>query len=181
MEDLERARINCLAATQAEQGYQILSRVCHNLANAYLARMDYAKAKELFKQTVYINGDEYNQVADAFNGLGVSLAHQRKLSEAEYNFRQAIKYNPTYINLDRTDEAIAEFGRAIELDPQFASPHNNLVIAYWRLEKIDDAIAEFQRAIELDPEFAPPRYYMGLACNMLGRTKDAADGNSGSH
>jgi tetratricopeptide (TPR) repeat protein len=57
-----------------------------------------------------------------------------------------------YRDLGRPDDALAEYQRAVELDPKFATPHNGLGNAYRDLGRPDDALAEYQHAIELDPK-----------------------------
>jgi tetratricopeptide (TPR) repeat protein len=48
-----------------------------------------------------------------------------------------------------TEEAIAEYKKAIELDPWYALPHRNLAIILSAQGKIDEADAEDQKAKEL--------------------------------
>jgi superkiller protein 3 len=53
---------------------------------------------------------------------------------------------------DLIDEAIAEYQKAIALDPQFAMAYLALAMAYEKKEALDEAIATIKKAIELDPE-----------------------------
>ncbi|PNE10392.1 MAG: hypothetical protein CR217_14690 [Beijerinckiaceae bacterium] len=46
----------------------------------------------------------------------------------------------------KTDEAVAKYKKAIELDPRYAWPHRNLAIILRELGKIDEADAEDQMA-----------------------------------
>jgi superkiller protein 3 len=66
-----------------------------------------------------------------------------------------------YCDLKRYDEAIAEYQRAIELDPKYAYPHNGLGSVYYDLKRYDEAIAEYQRSVELDPKYATPHNNLG--------------------
>jgi tetratricopeptide (TPR) repeat protein len=54
----------------------------------------------------------------------------------------------------RPDEAIAEYRKAIELDPRLAVTHYNLGLALRDQHKTDEAIAAYRKAIELDPRLA---------------------------
>jgi tetratricopeptide (TPR) repeat protein len=60
----------------------------------------------------------------------------------------------------KTDEAIAEYRKAIELDPRLAAPHYNLGLALRDQLKTDEAIAEYRKAIEVDPRDAAPHDYI---------------------
>jgi Flp pilus assembly protein TadD len=48
------------------------------------------------------------------------------------------------------DDAIAEYRRALEIDPAYAWAHNNLGVIWREQGKIDDAIAEFRSATQLE-------------------------------
>ncbi len=52
------------------------------------------------------------------------------------------------------DEAIAEYRKAIELDPKYVYAHNNLGMALRDKGRVDEAIAEWKKVIELDPKNA---------------------------
>ncbi|MDI6768385.1 MAG: tetratricopeptide repeat protein [Anaerolineales bacterium] len=82
-----------------------------------------------------------------------------------------------YSALGRSDEAIAEFQKAIQLDPKLAHPHNGLGNVYPDLGRSDDAIAEFQKAIQLDPQDAAPYYGLGNVYYDLKRYDDALAAN----
>jgi len=62
------------------------------------------------------------------NNLGASLLQQGKL-----------------------EEAIAEFRKAVELDPKYTAAHLHLGYAYDRKGRIEDAMAKYRTVIELEP------------------------------
>jgi tetratricopeptide (TPR) repeat protein len=73
------------------------------------------------------------------------------------------------------DEAIACFRKAIELDPKFAKPHNNLGLALADKGQVDEAIAGYKKAIELDPKHAYARTNLAKAERLVAvRDKFAA-------
>jgi len=49
------------------------------------------------------------------------------------------------------DLAIADFDKAIKLDPKYASPYSNRGLAYEKIGQRDKAIADYRKAIELHP------------------------------
>jgi tetratricopeptide (TPR) repeat protein len=55
---------------------------------------------------------------------------------------------------DRHDEALADFNRAIELDPSRTWAIGSRGQTYRAMERYDEALADFSRAIELDPSRA---------------------------
>lgn len=62
--------------------------------------------------------------------------------------------------LNRLDEALAAYDRAIGLDPSLALAHSNRGSILWSLHRLDEALVEYDRAIQLDPSDA-------LALNTL--------------
>ena len=54
-----------------------------------------------------------------------------------------------YFNSGACDDAIAAYGKAIELDRQFAWPYSNLALAYVQKSRFAEAILLYQRSIEL--------------------------------
>jgi len=54
-----------------------------------------------------------------------------------------------YLNSGSCDDAIAAYGKAIELDRQFAWPYSNLALAYVQKSRFAEAILLYQRSIEL--------------------------------
>ena len=124
----------------------------YTLGGLHWATGDFDKAIDYFRQAQVVAADIHDIGKQSWihNGLG-----------------------NVYRTLDRTDEAIAAYQRAIELDPKFAYPHNGLGAVYQTLGRTDEAIAAFQRAIELDPKFAYPHNGLGNAYRDLGRTDEA--------
>ena len=52
----------------------------------------------------------------------------------------------------RTDEAIAQYQRALEIKSDYADAHNNLAVALAARGRTDEAIAHYQRALESKPD-----------------------------
>jgi lipoprotein NlpI len=73
----------------------------------------------------------------------------------------------------KTDDAIAEFRKAVELEPKNALAHSSLGVALLDQAKTDDAIAEFRKAIEIEPKNADAHGGLGEALRVQGKTDDA--------
>ncbi|NQS89044.1 tetratricopeptide repeat protein, partial [Patescibacteria group bacterium] len=61
------------------------------------------------------------------------------------------------------DEEIAEYKKAIEINPEYSKAHNNLGLAYYYKKMLDEAIAEYKKAIEIDPEYSKAHYNLAMA------------------
>jgi tetratricopeptide (TPR) repeat protein len=71
------------------------------------------------------------------------------------------------------DEAMAEFRRAIELDPEGAPAHYMLGVCWQDRGQLDEAMAEYRRAIELDPKWAPAHERLGMYWEARDRLDEA--------
>lgn len=71
------------------------------------------------------------------------------------------------------EEAIAEYNKAIELDPNLAIAYNNRGAAYFETGQYDLAIADFNKAIELDLNLAMAYANRALAYTILGMDTEA--------
>lgn len=71
------------------------------------------------------------------------------------------------------DSAIAEFTRAIELDPTYAAAYSNRCNAKQAKGDLDGAIADCNRAIELDPKDALAHKNRGVAKKAKGDLEGA--------
>lgn len=103
-----------------------------------------------------------NEAAQEFFEKGYQLQMKGRLQEAIRLYKLSIKACPTaeahtflgwtYSFMHRYLEAIEECRKAIEVDPTFGNPYNDIGAYLIELGKWDDAIPWFERAI------AAPRY-----------------------
>ncbi len=70
------------------------------------------------------------------------------------------------------DEAMAEFRRAIELEPDRAQAHIGLGTCLHAKGQFDEAMAEFRRAIELEPK-GRAHHGLGMCWQAMGRLDEA--------
>ncbi|WP_299623492.1 tetratricopeptide repeat protein, partial [Pelagibius sp.] len=57
-------------------------------------------------------------------------------------------------DLEQFEKAVADYDKAIELDPKYAAAYNNRGNAHDDLEQFEKAVADYDKAIELDPKYA---------------------------
>src|SRR3990172_1554766 len=84
----------------------------------------------------------------------VILAILLAAPEAQPRSDEAIKRNNFGTGLlkqERLEEAVTEFQRAVELDPEYTAARLNLGYLYDRLGRLEEAMAEYRKVIELDP------------------------------
>jgi tetratricopeptide (TPR) repeat protein len=71
------------------------------------------------------------------------------------------------------NEAIAQFQKALQIEPDFAEARNNLGNALLRKGSLDEAIAHYQRALQIKPDYAEARNNLGNALLQKGKVDEA--------
>ena len=113
--------------------------------------------------------------------------HQMKgeLADAIILYRRSLALHPTaeahtylgwtYSMLNRYDEAIAECRTAIELDPAFGNPYNDIGSYLMALNRWEEAIPWLEKATEAPRYEAPqfPHINLGRVYEQLGQYRTA--------
>ncbi len=103
---------------------------------------------------------------------------------SEIKLRKAVAENPANpaphnalgllaLDAGRADNATAEFGKAIALQPNLASAHVNRGRALAAKGDLDAALVELRHALELDARSAPVHYHLGLVLARQGQMGEA--------
>src|SRR6059036_617834 len=129
---------------------ETLTRAWEVLQDAYQAQMegDYDRAVELYQSSL-----ELHPTAEAHTFLGWT-----------YHFQ------------GRIEEAIAECRLAIEIDPEFGNPYNDIGAYLIELGRLDEAVPYLRKAIvakRYDCAFYA-HYNLGRIWEMKGRLEEAA-------
>jgi tetratricopeptide (TPR) repeat protein len=105
--------------------------------------------------------------------LGLTLANQQRNSEAETEFREALKINPNSAitrsalglalgNQSKYAESESEFREAIRVDPNYAIAHHGLGLALNSQRRYVEAETEFKEALRLDPNYGEAHFNLGM-------------------
>lgn len=104
---------------------------------------------------------------------------------AEMEFRKAIELNPNYATayhwmaemfvqaIDRPDESLALYRKALELEPYSLAIGTDYAMALYYTRRYDDAIAELKKLIELDPNFVRSYQYLEQVYYAKGSYEEA--------
>jgi TolB-like protein/DNA-binding winged helix-turn-helix (wHTH) protein len=113
--------------------------------------------------------------ASARNALAnVRAGYDWDLAGAVADYQRALILNPSQLltrlwyaehltRMGRFDDAIAESGRAIELDPVSPNGLVNRSMLYFRARRYDEAIPVSRQAVDLDPNFVNARWWQGMS------------------
>jgi tetratricopeptide (TPR) repeat protein len=75
--------------------------------------------------------------------------------------------------LDRPDEALDAFTKALACDPSSAQTHNNIGVVSRELGRLDESEAAFRRVLQLVPDLAFGYYNLGHTLFLQGRYQAA--------
>ncbi len=79
------------------------------------------------------------------------------------------------LKLGKVDEAVAQYNRALQLNPDNEDVHFNLGIALARQGKLDEAIAQYREALKLMPDYAEVHNNLGNLLSRQGKLAEAAE------
>jgi tetratricopeptide (TPR) repeat protein len=75
---------------------------------------------------------------------------------------------------EHLEQAIADYERGVDLEPNFSLNHANLASLYWAAERRDEAISEMERAVQLAPRGHLYHLNLGHYYEAAGREAEAA-------
>jgi tetratricopeptide (TPR) repeat protein len=117
-------------------------------------------------------------------GLGYLLWTQNQFEEAAQEFQAELDNVPnhsqalafladSYIQLNRSNEAMPLIERSISINPKFGRAHLDLGILYADAGRNDDAVREFKTASRLDPEDPNPHWRLARLYQAMGNKSEA--------
>jgi tetratricopeptide (TPR) repeat protein len=115
--------------------------------------------------------DDYKDCQAADPDLRIKSCSAIVARKNETPGNRAIAYNnlgAAYREKGEQDRAVADYGRALELNPKYASAYNNRGVAYRDKGEYDRAVADYGRALELNPNDDDVYYNRGLAYRDKG-------------
>jgi tetratricopeptide (TPR) repeat protein len=128
--------------------------------------------------------------AEAFYGAGSIYLQQQKNAEARQSFERAVQLRAGYPgtmskawnNLGilaaremRTEEAIRNFQRSLEFDPEYVVALVNLGNAYRQRKGWDQAKAVLQRALQIAPDDPEANYALGMVFAQRDQPEQAVE------
>jgi protein O-mannosyl-transferase len=77
------------------------------------------------------------------------------------------------VRTGRLDEAIANYRKALEINPNYVETHNNIGILLAQSGRTDEAIAHYRKALEINPNYVETHNNIGILLAQSGRTDEA--------
>ena len=101
------------------------------------------------------------------------IYYEEKVKESPQNALYHFQKGVSNAAQSAYEKAIADFTRAIELEPQHVAAYDNRGNALHFLGRHEEAIVDFTRAIELEPQHAEAYINRGSTLNDVGRHEEA--------
>lgn len=150
--------------------FSLMSDVCfgqtaedfYNKGVGYGVNGKFEEAQGEFKKA--LGADQlYSQARGCLKIVEDVLNQRIKVETALYLFKGI-----AFADKEMYNEAISEYKKAIETNPQYAEAHYNLGNAYYGKGMFDkwkynEAIAEYKKAIEINPQYAEAHNSFGKA------------------
>jgi tetratricopeptide (TPR) repeat protein len=125
-------------------------------------------SKPFIIEKEFVKVGNYWELKGRDNPLGI----HRRIQIFDKNGLIAAIYNNrgnAYYNLGQYSQAISDYTRAIELNPEYAKAYCHRGVVYRKLGNLDQAISEYIKAIELNPKYAAAYNNRGNAYSDLGQ------------
>ena len=143
----------------------------NNLGALYLDMRRWDDAIRLFRKAA--DNLLFSSPEVALTGLGFAYFQKSDYPAAAASYQEAILHNPRFFQahlrlgqalyaMDRTEQAVTELERALQLVPENAEGHYLLGQAYMKLREIKKAETQFREVIRLAPESEFARQAKGV-------------------
>ncbi|MDC7222621.1 MAG: tetratricopeptide repeat protein [Spirochaetales bacterium] len=130
-----------LAFTTALELEPANPRIIYNMALVFIRKEDYPTARELLEKAIELEGE----TADFHNDLGLCL------------YRTGQK-----------EEALAEYDRALEIDPTHSTAWNNRGVYFFQKDDFTQAEECFRTSVNLNPDWEDSWFNLRDTYEMLG-------------
>jgi tetratricopeptide (TPR) repeat protein len=120
----------------------------------------------------------------AHNNLGLILEKQGQLAEAQAEYTESLRLDPTFVDgyinrgvllerLGRLEEAEAEYAAGLRVNPFYAPAHLNQGVLLERQGRLLEAEAKYRESLRFDPTFALAHNNLGSVLEKQGLLAEA--------
>lgn len=139
-----------------------------------------AEAETIYRNILISSPENF----DALHLLGLIAYQASEPAKAEELIGKAIQVNASHPashsnrglalrSLERFEDALASYDRAIALMPHYAAAHYNRGNVLQDLKRFEEALESYDRAIAIKPDHAEAHFSRGNALHELGRFMEA--------
>jgi len=170
----ERQRKPRIANSQVEEIKNIdEENIYSTLAEEEIPLTFYRKGMEHASQGKFEEAkSQFNKALDIYAFDEISIEHLAILNDMDEGvigkeYTICLFKGGNYSFNNELSQAIAEFQKAIQINPNYARAHNGLGIIYLSMGQSQQAIAEFQKAIDIKSDEVSWHSALGIAYSLL--------------
>jgi tetratricopeptide (TPR) repeat protein len=153
----------------------------YNLSLAYENSGNYTEAVTILDESIRMAPENPR----GYVLKGINLTHLQQFFQAETYYTEAIRISPAYLeaylrrgllyedNLNRYDQAIADFRKVLGIEPGRKDATINIAISLYKKQSYDEAVQQCDLALSLFPENAQVYYIRALASQGKRAFSDA--------
>ncbi len=138
------------------------------------------EGRVIMKRELPVNGENDDSINQMINNLHKDVTSELELlfyiSEKVQTIKHAASNNKlgiVFSNKQLNDEAIKEFRKAIEIDPDFIEAYKNLGDVYLKMNQFDDALNILKQGLEKQPDYPDLHNSLGMVYLKQERYADA--------
>ncbi len=128
------------------------------------------------KGEVLTNLGEINEAIKAYN-VTIEIISNQEAHEiprlGKIKYKALNKKGLAFVRIEQFKEAAAEFGKALDIDPNSHATWRNKGLAFVRIGKLEESLKAFDRVTTLKPNSYEVWNYKGFALEDLGRLQEA--------
>ena len=98
---------------------------------------------------------------------------KKALAHTEHNHIAHSNLGDALLKKGQLDEAVTEFRKALEIDPDYPEANNNLGYALTKKGKWADAIPFYRAALRVRPNYSQAHNNLGISLAQMGRSDEA--------
>ncbi len=126
------------------------------------------------------NRDYLAMSEDPLDGLSRAelLEILDEFEAARKKFPSAVTYNNcgvVLVKLERYEEGLEQYAKALELNPKYDRAHFNVGKAYQKMGNNEKAIEYYKSAVELNPKNVSAWNNIGVGLRALGRARESLE------
>lgn len=134
----------------------------------------------VFTLIFFASGMLIGQVFFWNSSAGIQTALAKQLTVAQERTKTDSKSPANWVNLGwiyfqqgQYNQALAQYKRAMDIDPNYYPAYYNLGLAYMQVEKYDLAAETFKKAVSLEPKSGVAFLNLGVSYNKTGKYEEA--------
>lgn len=165
-ESLQKGIFNCM--TSSFLVFDVAKELGMRIEMVFVPEHVFVKTENFFFETTSGHYHPLNEIHDRYPTIYAMTADPAKIQSGAYDSRGIVDRGR-----DKPQQALDDFSKEIELNPQEAGGYSNRGTVYHELGDFQRAILDYNKAIDLNSQFADAYYNRAATYRRLGMEKES--------